>query len=369
MMAYSTPDTTVIVVSYGTRQLLKDCLDSLRSHAAAQVRVIVVDNHSSDDSVAMVRTEFPEVELMENFENLGFAKANNQALASAESKYVLLLNSDTVVLPGAIQALTEFMDTHPEAGGAACRLLFADGRIQPSASQISSTGLRRLAWRLSGVSRLFRTDQSRRFLRRRLGFALGSTLRSYLDSYATGSSPMEVDLLSGACLLLRTEAVGQVGLLDENFFMYLEDIDYCLRLRRDGWKLYYLPAATVVHLAGQSSGGRMRRFGVPAYQSLFYFYGKHHSRAKVAMARVLVLVASCSHWAWNALRGSLSSDSVYRRNREDARRVIRLCLSWRYSASRTFSAARAETRPGAMRRDGASPHPSSPETGLSEQAQ
>jgi GT2 family glycosyltransferase len=335
---------SLIVVSYSTRDLLRQCLQSVARTSDSDLDVIVVDNHSTDDSVAMVRAEFPDITLIENSENVGFAKANNQAIQSAKTRYLLLLNSDTVVRPGAIEAMSEFLDAHPDAGGVACRLLFGDGRIQPSASRTSSIGLWRLVGRLSGLSRLFPGQGTRRFLRQYLGFALGSTLRSYLDSYVVDSSPMEVDTLSGACLMLRSAAVDQVGLLDENFFMYLEDIDYCLRLRQAGWKLYYLPAVEIVHLAGQSSGGRMRRFGVQSYQSLFYFYGKHYSGLTVRIARVLVLITSFRDWAWDALRSIFSKNPVHQQNLQDAQNVIRLCLSWQYSEAPPLSSGSIEAK-------------------------
>lgn len=319
---------SVLVVNYNTCQLLKDCLTSLFTGGNQEFEVMVVDNNSSDGSMAMVRSEFPVVRLIENSENLGFAKANNQGIREARGKYVLLLNSDTLVRRGAIHSMSEFMDSHPEAGAAACRLLNADGTIQASIGRQTGPGLIRQILRLAGVSRVVRDQRTRRFLRRYLGFAMGVTLRSYLEPYVANTA-LEVESISGACLMVRRQAIGQVGLLDENFFMYLEDLDYCIRLRKAGWKLYYVPTGEIIHLVGQSSGGRMRKYSVHAYRSLFYFYQKHYSTAALFVIRLAVFLAMCARWAWNFVCGVFSRSPVYSTNRLDIVKVIRLTLRWR----------------------------------------
>lgn len=322
------PEISTIIVNYNTRQLLRNCLASILTGESRKIEVIVVDNHSSDSSATMVRTEFPDVQLIENSRNLGFAKANNQAIRQASGKYVLLLNSDTVVQQEAIGTMAEYMDSEPDAGAVACRLLDANGAIQASIGRQSGPGLMRQILRLSGISRLIRGERMRRFLRRYLGFAIGSTVRSYLDPYVTNTA-LEVESISGACLMLRRQAIDQVGLLDENFFMYLEDLDYCLRLRNAGWKLYYLPTVQIVHLIGQSSGGRMRKYSMHAYRSLFYFYQKHYSPSTLVLMRLAVFLTMSARWAWNSLRGLFSGSPAYTANRLDLKGLIRMSLQWR----------------------------------------
>jgi GT2 family glycosyltransferase len=319
---------SVVIVNYCTRELLRDCLHSLQRHGATGQTVIVVDNSSGDGSAEMVHSEFPGVQLIQNSKNVGFAVANNQGITEAQGEYVLLLNSDTIVLPGAFTAMAEFMEQNPECGAAGCRLVCEDGRIQISSGGESSLGVARIIVRLSGLARLVAGDAARRFLRRYLGFALGRTLRACLEPYVTDESPREVDVLSAACLILRSDAIHEVGLLDERFFMYLEDLDYSLRFRKAGWKLYYLPAVRIIHLVGKSSSGRMRQYGAQAYQSLFYFYGKHRSPRTLLIVRGLVLLAFCCRWVASVLLGTFSSRSVYRRNRSDIETVIRLCWRW-----------------------------------------
>jgi len=315
---------SIVIVNFCTRQLLRDCLESIRNEGTPSLEVIVVDNQSNDGSAEMVRNKFPEVQLIQNNQNLGFAKANNQGIRLSRGDHVLLLNSDTVLRPGALQAMAEFLDSHPEAGGVTCRLLNADGTIQACVSAQPSPLL--LFFRLSSLSKLFRSNRIRGLLRDHFGFLLGRTLRCYFAPYSNSSSAVEVGNISGACLMLRRSAIDQVGLLDERYFMYFEDMDYCIRLRNAGWKLYYVPSGEVFHLVGQSSGGRMRNYSVHSYQSLFRFYRNHFSAWSVARVRVIVLVMSSLRWLWNLVPGTLLNSSASRRNRRDLERVLRLCL-------------------------------------------
>jgi len=273
--------------------------------------------------VSLVQNQFPAIRLIRNSENLGFAKANNRGIREAQGNYILLLNSDTVVRRGALQAMADFLDEHSKAGAVTCRLLNADGSIQACVSRRPNPML--LFFRLSGLSRLCRSDAMRRLVRKYLGTIIGATLRGYFDPYTTNSS-IEVENISGACLMLRREAVSQVGFLDENFFMYFEDMDYCLRLRAAGWKLYYLPSGEIVHLVGQSSGGRMREYSVQSHRSLFYFYRKHYSVGSRGVVRLLVLLGSGFRWTYNAFRSQLKDSAIYRQNKDALIEVIRTCF-------------------------------------------
>jgi len=137
---------------------------------------------------------------------------------------------------------------------------------------------------------------------------------------------MEVESISGACLMLRREAIASIGLLDEHFFMYFEDMDYCLRLREAGLKLCYLPQVSIVHLVGQSSGGRMRSYSVHSYRAMFYFYRKHFSYPMLFAARVIVVGMSSLQWSWNWMRSKCSREPLYRENERDLAQVIRVCF-------------------------------------------
>ncbi|HWZ46015.1 MAG TPA: glycosyltransferase family 2 protein [Candidatus Saccharimonadales bacterium] len=323
-MEITVPDISIIVVNYNTMNLLRDCLVSLFQTDGRQCEVIVVDNASDDGSAAMVEQEFPSVLLVRNRQNLGFSKANNQGMRLARGRYFLLLNSDTVVRAGALEIMAGFMAVHAAAGAVSCRLLNADGSIQASISHRPGPVL--LLLRLLGVSKLVSGDRARRRLARMGGFFLGRTIGSYLAPYNTRDVPLEVGNISGACLMLRREAVEQVGFLDEGFFMYFEDMDYCLRLQDAGWKMYYLPQGEVVHLVGMSSGGRMRNYSTHSYRALFHFYKKHFSNPMVAVVRCMVVAALSVRWVCNWIQSKFSKESVYRQNQIDLQKVIRVCF-------------------------------------------
>lgn len=230
-------DVSIVIVNWNTRDMLRDCLQSLRDDAGDVTReVIVVDNHSSDDSVAMVANEFPEVQLIRNQENRGFAAANNQGIAISRGRYVLLLNSDTRVLGGAITRTLAFADAHPQAGLVGCRTLFADGVVQPNCFLYPS--LLNLVLSLSHLGLIF--ERHRFFGRRRM------TWWNY-------DSVREVEVIAGCFMLARRQAVDQVGPMAEDYFMYSEDTDWCWRFHRAGWKVMYTPDATIIHKGRASS--------------------------------------------------------------------------------------------------------------------
>jgi GT2 family glycosyltransferase len=317
-------DVSIVVVNYNTLDLLRDCLNSVMQAEGRACQIIVVDNASADGSADMVEKEFPEVFLVRNSQNVGFAKANNQGITFAKGKYILLLNSDTIVRSGAIRIMSEFLDSDSSVGGVSCKLLNEDGTIQASVG--NRPGPMLLLFRLLGVSRLISDDRTRQWLARSFGFLLGRTIRSYLTPYAVDHSPVEVESISAACLMLRKEVVEQVGVLDERFFMYLEDMDYCIRLRQAGWKLYYLPHCEILHLAGASSGGRMRNYSVHSYRALFYFYRKHFSYSVALAARAMVATTLSLRWVWNWAGCRFSKRPAYCQNEMDLKRVIRICF-------------------------------------------
>jgi GT2 family glycosyltransferase len=243
---------SIIIVNWNTRDLLRDCLSSLFDDPQADYEVIVVDNGSSDGSACMIRHEFPAVQLIENTQNDGYARANNLGIRSSCGRYLLLLNSDTLVSAGALPRLIDFMEQHPTAGACGPRLVRADGRPQSYA---------------------FGGDPTLGYLLRRGASQL--LLHRPLHDWAT-SATLAVDWVSGACLLARRAAIQQAGPLDERFFMYFEDNEWCLRIRKAGWSVYYYPAVEIVHLGGQSLARNPQAEQV-YYQSLTYFYTKHYS--------------------------------------------------------------------------------------------
>lgn len=230
-------DVSIIIVNWNTRDILRDCLQSVFEQTKdISFEVIVIDNASSDDSVQMIKSEFPRVVLIENKENRGFATANNQGIQIAKGRYVLLLNSDTVVLDGAIQKTLTFADHHPDTAVVGCKVLNPDRSLQPTCFMYPS--LLNLVLSSTYLYKLF--PRSRRFGRERMTWWDRNDIR-------------EVEVITGCFMLVRKEAIVQIGMMDESFFMYAEETDWCYRFKKAGWKLLFTPDAQIMHLGGQSS--------------------------------------------------------------------------------------------------------------------
>jgi hypothetical protein len=256
------PDLSVIILSYNTRDLLRACLRSVfANQLPASLEVIVVDNCSSDGSADMAESEFPAVRVIRSPRNGGFAFGNNQGLRVARGRYILLLNTDTVVPPDAFSTLISFMDQRPEAGICGPRLVRADGSLDMACRRSFPTPEVSF-YRIVGLSHLF--PKSRRFARYNLTF---------LDERQLA----EVDSVVGACMMVRREAMEQAGLLDEDYFMYGEDLDWAYRIKSKGWKVFYNPAVTVLHYKRQSSKQRPVKTIVEFYHAMLIFHRKHYA--------------------------------------------------------------------------------------------
>lgn len=228
---------TITIVSWNTKELTRNCLNSLLTENVKKIaEVHVVDNDSHDGSVEMVRREFPEVRVFANTENLGFARANNQSWREAKGEYWLLLNSDTIVKPGAIEKLIAFMDAHPQAGMATAKLLNLDGTPQYCAVREQSVSLNLLEF-----SRLHTLLPAKK---------RGALL---LGSYFDYDHPCQLGWTWGTALIARRTAIEEVGALSEDYFMYGEDMEWSFRMRRKGWEIWFCPEAEIIHYGGQSS--------------------------------------------------------------------------------------------------------------------
>jgi GT2 family glycosyltransferase len=269
---------SIVVVSWNTRDLLATCLASLNATPGrpAQIdgipsEVFVVDNASADGSPAMVHERFPWVHLIVNDDNVGFARANNQALPHCSGEYVLLLNPDTEVRSRAIQRLVEFMETHPDAGAAGARLLYPDGRLQVSCHPAPT--LAREVWRLLHLDAV-------------------AAYGSYRMAEWSQHTPRQVDVAQGACLLLARAALERIGGFDERYFIYSEEVDLCRRLRRAGWPVWWVPTATVVHHTGQSTRLAAEAMFVRLYQGKILYFRKHEGRLAARLYKAILLVAA-----------------------------------------------------------------------------
>ncbi len=282
---------SIIIVNWNTSELLAQCLKSvagsqrlvLSEAEGSEVRsqksgsltadVFVIDNASTDGSAAMVRQRFPRVRLIENVENVGFARANNKGIAQAAGRYVLLLNSDTKVISGALVSLIEFGDNHLQAGIVGARLVNPDGSFQ--------AGPNRFPTLVSVVLESW-------------GIIQRLTRNPYYPSLPPerSSVPLKCDWVGGACLLARLEAIEQVGLLDENFFMNSEEVDWCYRMYQHGWEVWYTPEATVIHLGGASAKRSTAAQRLRNYQGKVLFLSKHHGLLAGRLAHFHFRVAS-----------------------------------------------------------------------------
>lgn len=268
-----TPDLSIIIANYNTRSLLRARLEDLTG------RIVVVDNGSTDGSWEMVEREFPNVDLIRNAQNTGFARANNQGIRLTKSKYILLLNTDCEATIETITEITSYLDTHPEVGAVTCKLILADGSMDPACHRGFPTPWASLTYFL-GLEKLF--PSSRLF-----------------GQYHQGYKPMreihDVDCISGAFFLLRREVIDQVGLLDEAFFMYGEDIDWCYRIRKSGWKIGFYPHLSIIHKKHQSGlahsvGQTREQTRKHFYDAMRLFYQKHYRRRYGWMVSFLVLL-------------------------------------------------------------------------------
>lgn len=276
-------DLAIVIVNYNVRDLLRTCLRSIaESVSDLAIRVWVVDNGSQDGSAAMVREEFPGIALRET-SNRGFAQGNNLALreilATAEHdglpRYVLLLNPDTELPPTALAEMVRFLDARPAAGAAGPRLLLRDGSLDLACRRGFPTPLVSF-YHFAGLSKLF--PSSRRF---------GRYNMTFLDPTAVA----EVDSVVGAFMLVRGEVLRRVGLLDEDFFMYGEDLDWALRIKQAGWKILYNGQVVVHHYKRASSRQRNTQSLIAFYQAMLIFFRKHYAPRTILPVRWLVVAA------------------------------------------------------------------------------
>lgn len=266
------PQISVVIVSWNTRDYLESCLRSIFNDSiTSECEIWVVDNASTDDSAEMTRNYFPEVRLIENPENLGFAEANNMAIPQANGRYILFLNPDTEIIAGAIGRLERFLDEHPVAGAVGPMTLNSDDTIQTSAYPAPTL--------IREFRRLFHLE-----------WLAGD--RDYRMHTWDQRRAREVEVLQGSCLMIRREALDQIGLMDNDFFMYSEEVDLCTRLRRAGWALYWNPNARVVHHGGKSTGQAPADMFLKLYQSKVLYFRKHYGMLAARIYKLLLLVAA-----------------------------------------------------------------------------
>ena len=271
MSGDGTVDVTVVVVSWNTRALTLGCLGSLSAAAVrARCEVVVVDNASGDDSVAAIRTDFPAARVIANAGNVGFAAANNQGIALSRGRYVLLLNSDTLMAPGSLDVMVDLADARPTAGVVGAMLLNPDGTYQSGPTPFPTLWNEGLA--MSGLGRWL-------------------THRGYPSlPEARAQTVQRTDFVGGACLMARRRAIDAVGMLDEGYFMYSEEPDWCWRMQVAGWEVWYTPDARITHFGGQSTRQVRDAMVIALYRSKVRFFRQHRGPVSAATLTAFILV-------------------------------------------------------------------------------
>jgi N-acetylglucosaminyl-diphospho-decaprenol L-rhamnosyltransferase len=313
----------VVIINYNTCELLRACLATVITEAPSEV--VVVDNASSDDSVATVETEYPHVILQVNKTNLGYGAAANQAIASCKAKYVLLLNADTLLRPGTLLALKRYLDQHPRAAIVGPRLEDPDGTLQASCYPFPTP----LHTFLENST--IAVVVGRR-IRRHIPFLRNLYLRTWPHA-----SPRIVPWVKGAALAVRRDAFEAVGGFDESFFMYFEDADLCYRLGRCGWEVHFTPTATVVHVGGTSTAQCHAEMAVQLLASTLKFYQRHSSRIRYAEVSTILKTMMLARWISGKLALYLTRDVRTRaRLTEEIAASQKVILGkWQVQGSRT----------------------------------
>ncbi|MFA6355980.1 MAG: glycosyltransferase family 2 protein [Candidatus Omnitrophota bacterium] len=267
-------DLSVVIVNWNAENYLKRCLESVYAcNKGLSIEVFVVDNNSSDGSVRMIRSDFPQVKLLENKDNPGFGAANNRALKACTGEFVLILNPDTEVRDGAVGKMTGFLRADPDAGAAGAKLLNADGSVQMTCARNYPDLATEFFWLTTLV---------RRFPKNR---AAGRYLMSYWDH----NDRREVDCLSGACIMARSKVLKDIGFFDEDYFMYGEDVDLCYRIKKAGWHIWYLPEAEIVHYGGGSTNRIAEKAAIYDRIAISLFFRKHYGALTAALYRAMCL--------------------------------------------------------------------------------
>lgn len=277
------PDLSIVIVTWNNEREIADCLQSIRDHAdELQCEVFVVDNASRDATCQLVRERFPEVHLIANPDNRGFPAANNQAFERAIGRYTLILNPDTIVQPGALWECVDYLETHSDTGAVGCRLIYPNGEIQYDCAR-----------RFPDLLTVFLESFYLHMLCPRLPLCSGTALRHW-----DHTDSRDIPCLMGAFILVRSEVVRQLGGMNTDVFMFYEDMDFCYRIRRAGWKIHYLASAVTIHLHGASKHGTVSSLAGP---TLWTFFRQHRGRTAAVLCRGILLARAVTRLTLGAV--------------------------------------------------------------------
>ncbi|MBI1877531.1 MAG: glycosyltransferase family 2 protein [Chloroflexi bacterium] len=293
---------SIIIVNWNVKDLLYNCLESLLvacdSTPNLTTEIIVVDSASTDGSPEMVRDYFPQVQLIASEQNLGYAKGNNVGVAAAQGRYLFLLNPDTEVQPGALARLLDYMGAHPTVGALGPQLLWPDGSIQSSRRRFPTLGS--LFWESTLLEHWFPHNHH---------------IRAYHLAGQPADQPQKVEWVVGAAILIRREAWLQVGPIDQGFFMYFEEADWCRRSAEAGWETHYLPTAQVTHYEGKSSEQVVTARTLRFQRSKLHYTRKYFGRGWASLLRFFLWFTFAFQWAEESLKWLLGHRRALRRER------------------------------------------------------
>ena len=289
-------DLSICIVSFNTRDLLRDCLNSIFSSLTQySYEVIVADNGSADGSSEMLAAEFPQVQVIQNTSNLGYTVPMNQALRAAAGRYLMQLNPDTVLTPGLLESLLGFMESQPRVGICTPKVLNSDGTLQMQCRRSAARPWDAITYIL-GFSKLF--PNSRLFGR-------------YLMEYLPEDQINEVEAVSGSCMLIHRGVVDQIGYLDEQFFAYQEDAEFCFRARKPGWQIFYVPTAQLTHFGGLGGSRFVPYRGIYAWHRSYYlYYRKHLAREYFFLVNWLVYLGIGLKYLFAMLINALRKEKI-----------------------------------------------------------
>ena len=275
-------DISIVIVSYNVKEYLRKCLETILQYSGSlNVEGIVVDNLSGDGSAEMVREEFPSVKLIPNDQNNGFSKANNQGIRESKGRYILLLNPDTLLWENTLRTTHDYMDKHPEVGCVGIKTYTASGSVFPNGSSFPA------AWKVMGKFLMVKQMLPNRWIRKHFPTSIGRLL----SFYANRDVEREVDMVGGFFMFVRREIIDTVGLMDESYFLEIEDSDWCMRMKRQGWKVMYIPYASFTHLIGKSID--RYRFSKSTFvnelTNTMKFYRKFYGSINLLILRITIL--------------------------------------------------------------------------------
>jgi GT2 family glycosyltransferase len=290
-------DLSIIIVNYNTCKLTLDALNSIYdSTTNYSYEVILIDNHSSDSSVDTIRAAHPHITLIDNQANVGFSRANNQGIRIAQGRYILLLNSDTLLESNTIQTMIQFMDAHPQAGASGCKLVLTDGSLDKACKRGFPTPSAAFYY-ITGLSKRFPNNPK---------------FNQYQLGHLNENEHHQVDSLVGAFMLVRRTTIDQIGLLDEEYFMYGEDIDWCYRMKEAGWEIHYYPMTRITHLKGASSRRKPLKIIYEFYRAMYLFHHKHYRKRYNVIVNAVIYAGIIA-----SLLGAVLKNKLFGRKRSN----------------------------------------------------